>query len=116
MNETVTLGDTEWTLVELAGKPVEPADGKRRAYIVLDLEEAQLAGSGGCNRLMGTFALGERELRFGPLATTMMAGPEPVMEREHAFLEALARVTSYQLEGPSLTLLADGEAVARLAS
>ncbi len=35
---------------------------------------------------MGTFALSESELRFGPLATTMMAGPEPAMRRERTFL------------------------------
>ncbi|HUG65473.1 MAG TPA: hypothetical protein VMK83_09670 [Gaiellaceae bacterium] len=33
--------------------------------------------------------------------------------RERAFLDALGRVTSYSLNGASLTLLANGEVVAR---
>jgi hypothetical protein len=38
------------------------------------------------------------------------------MGREHAFLDALARVTSYELDDRRLTLLADGDAVVRLSS
>ena len=43
-----------------------------------------------------------------------MACLEPVMQRKRALLAALARVTSYQLAGRTLTLLADGEPVVRL--
>ena len=109
------LGHTEWMLVELGGEPVELVGDGPRPGIVLDLEESHVSGSGGVNRLMGTFALAEDELRFGPLATTMMAGPEAVMARERSFLDALARVTTYRLERNELTLLADDEPVARFA-
>ena len=66
------------------------------------------------NRLTGTFALSESELRFGPLATTRMAGPESSMQREQSVLAALERVSSYELDGRTLTLLAGVDAVARL--
>jgi heat shock protein HslJ len=112
-DETVTLAYTEWTLVELEGEPVETGEGEVAPTLVLDLEEAR-AGSGGVNRLAGTFALAEDELRFGPLMTTRMAGPENAMRREHAFFAALERVTSYELDDRTLTLLAENEAVARL--
>ena len=109
------LGDNEWTLVELDGERIEPGAEMRAPTLVLDLEEAHVSGSGGVNVFMGTFALSESELRFGQLVATLMAGPEPAMERERAFLDALARVTSYALDGQLLTLLAGDEAVARLA-
>lgn len=108
------LGDNEWTLVELDGERIEPGADMCALTLVLDLEEAHVSGSGGVNRIKGTFALSESELRFGPLATTMMAGPDPAMQRERAFLDALARVTSYELDGQLLTLLSGDEAVARL--
>ena len=54
------------------------------------------------------------ELRFGPLATTRMAGPESAMQREAAFLAALERVTSYALDGRTLTFSADDDVIARL--
>ena len=115
-DETVTLAYTGWTLVELDGEPVEIGTEEIRPTIVLDLEESRVSGSGGVNRLTGTFALSESELRFGPLATTRMAGPESAMQREHGFLAALERVTSYELDGATLTLLAGDDAVARLRS
>ena len=115
VDEPVPLAYTEWTLLELDGAPVELGADERPATLVLDLEESRVSGSGGVNRLMGTFALSEAELRFGPLATTLMAGPEAAMARERAFLDALARVTSFERADRSLTLLADDTVVARLA-
>jgi heat shock protein HslJ len=112
-DETVTLAYTEWTLVELDGEPVEIGSDEIQPTIVLDLEESRVSGSGGVNRLTGTFALSESELRFGPLATTRMAGPESAMQREQSFLNTLERVTSYELDGRALTLRADDEAVVR---
>ena len=110
----VPLAYTEWTLVELDGEPVEVGEAELAPSLVLDLEEARITGSGGVNRLTGSFALSEDELRFGPLATTRMAGSEEAMRREHAFLDALARVTSYELDDRTLTMLADDDAVVRL--
>ena len=115
-DETVTLAYTEWTLVELDGEPLEIGPDEIQPMVVLDLEESRVSGSGGVNRLTGTFALSESELRFGPLATTRMAGPEHTMRLEERFVAALGRVTSYELDGATLTLLAEDEAVARLRS
>ena len=112
-DETVTLAYTQWTLVELDGEPVEIGPDEIQPTIVLDLEESQVSGSGGVNRLTGTFALSESELRFGPLATTRMAGPVTSMQREQSFVTALERATSYELDGRTLTLLAGEVAVAR---
>lgn len=113
-NGAVTLAYTEWTLVELDGEPVEIASDELAPSLVLDLEEARVTGSGGVNRLTGHFALSGDELRFGPLATTRMAGPDDAMQREAAFLAALERVTSYALDGRTLTLLAGDQAIVGL--
>ena len=114
-NGAVTLAYTEWTLVELDGEPVEIAADELAPGLVLDLEEARATGSGGVNRLTGHFALSGDELRFGPLTTTRMAGPGDALQREAAFLVALERVTSYSLDGRTLTLLADDNVVVTLA-
>jgi heat shock protein HslJ len=108
------LGGVEWTLVELDGAPLDLAEDERAPFLLLDLEEAHVTGSGGCNRLVGSFALAEDELRFGALATTRMACSEAVMERELDFLAVLARVTAYGLEERTLALLAGDEVIARL--
>jgi len=113
-DESVTLAYTEWRLVELDGDAVEIGQEELAPHLVLDLEEARVAGSGGVNRLSGHFVLSEDELRFGRLATTRMAGPENATRREDAFLAALERVTAYELDCRTLTLLADEDAVVRL--
>jgi heat shock protein HslJ len=113
-DDTVTLAYTDWTLVELEGEPVETGADELPRSLALDLEESRVSGWGGVNRLTGTFALSENELRFGPLATTRMAGPEDAMRREREFLAALERVTTYDREGRTLTLLAGDDTVLRL--
>jgi heat shock protein HslJ len=110
--ERIVLGDTTWTVVELDGAPVID---ERAPTLAFDLEEARVAGFAGVNRLMGSFSLDEEGLRFGPLATTLMAGPEDAMQRERRFLDVLDRVTGYLLEGRSLALVAGDEVVVRLA-
>ncbi len=58
--------------------------------------------------MFGPFEEGEkRALRIGPLASTMMACPDMKTERE--FTEALEATTHYDMDGPMLLLLSNGE-------
>ena len=57
---------------------------------------------------MGTYKTdGKRTLKNRPLASTMMACPG--MEQEDAFTKMLESVTHYDMDGPMLLLLSDGE-------
>ena len=63
---------------------------------------------GACNRLSGDYAADEtRALKIGPLRTTRMACPG--QEQERKFVEALTTTTHYDMDGPMLMLLCDGE-------
>ena len=108
------LGGTRWTLVELEGVAVELGDKESAPHLVLDEVSSRLSGSGGCNRLAGSYEVGDEGLRFGPIASTRMACSEAVMERESAFLAALAGVTGHRLDGSALELLDGDRARARL--
>ena len=108
------LEGTEWELVELDGDPVVLGEGESRPYLVLDPDGPHLSGSGGCNRLLGRFECVDDALRFTPVGTTRMACSAEVMRREATFLDALAATMRFELEGPSLVLLAEDRAVARL--
>lgn len=110
--ETISLGDTTWTVVELDGAAIA---GDGAPDLVFDLEESRVAGFAGVNRLVGTFSLAQDELEFDQLVTTRMAGTDSAMELERRFLDALARITSYRLDGRSLALLAGEEIAVRLA-
>ncbi|ESQ94253.1 META domain-containing protein [Asticcacaulis benevestitus] len=91
-----------WKLVELNGHPVEP--GPNDTYITLKRDGQRLIGSGGCNRLGGTYTLGAMNwVRFSQIVSTEMACTQG-METETQFLDVLNNVDSYDVKGDRLVL------------
>ncbi|MEZ4388945.1 MAG: META domain-containing protein [Candidatus Krumholzibacteriia bacterium] len=108
------LEDQYWKLTRLVGEPVERPDGQREPHLVLHSNEHRLAGSGGCNRLTGSYDLRDEELTFSGVATTMMACPD-AMEQEQRFLAVLRDVRFWRIHGAHLELLGPArEILARL--
>jgi copper homeostasis protein (lipoprotein) len=106
------LRNTYWKLVRLGGAPAEVAENQREPHLILAAREPRMSGSGGCNRIMGSFELDGDRLRLGGLAGTMMACPG--MEQERRFLESLGKVRRYRIRGSHLEMLdATGEVLAR---
>lgn len=100
------LAGTEWQLIQLNGSSIQPEAG--RFTITLLAEGNRMTGIGACNRLTATYSATEKgALKIGPVAATRMACPG--MERENAFVAALESATHYDMDGPMLLLLADGE-------
>ncbi|TKD64239.1 META domain-containing protein [Cobetia marina] len=104
------LENTYWKLVALDDQPTPVVEGKREAHIVLHTPDAstqnsRVAGSTGCNRLMGEYHHDEHELSFDRLATTRMAFPGEAGSLERAFLATLNEVSGWQIEGKTLTLM-----------
>jgi heat shock protein HslJ len=99
----VRLEDTTWNLTRLGPKDVVASENHRQPYIVLDSSNKRVTGSGGCNRLNGTYILEKQTIHFGPIASTMMACPSG-MEVEGTFLRALDKVHSWKLHGNELEL------------
>lgn len=97
---------TEWQLVQLNGQSITPEEGK--FSITLLAAEKRLSGVGACNRLMGSYDATENgTLKIGPLASTRMACPG--MEQEQTFTKVLESATHYDMDGPLMILLSDGE-------
>jgi heat shock protein HslJ len=80
--------------------------------------EGQLGGSAGCNQYNASYETdGSGTLTIGAAISTRMACTEPegVLEQEAQFLEALATVATYRMEGNQLELrTADGEIAVQL--
>lgn len=112
---TAPLQNTYWKLVRLGNEAVAPPVGQNReAHLVLHTQDRRLAGSGGCNRLMGSYVLEGGKLSFPSVATTRMACPE-AGDTEGRFLKALTQVAGYRLAGQQLVLLdTGGQALAQL--
>jgi copper homeostasis protein (lipoprotein) len=108
-----TLENTSWKLTGLGDSPVRAPSPQREAYFLLDPANHRVSGSGGCNRLAGSYELNGDQLKFGQMAGTMMACPEG-MDTERAFLQSLGQVTRWKITGQSLELYdADGKVLAK---
>jgi copper homeostasis protein (lipoprotein) len=110
---TSDLQNTYWKLTALNGKPVFVAERQREPNLVLHSDKLRLSGSGGCNRLMGSYELSGKDLRFSQLAGTMMACPAG-MNTEREFLDTLPQVHRWRIVGEHLELSnASGRVLAR---
>lgn len=94
-----------WVVDNLAigGELHEPIPGPD---LTLEVDaEGRVGGSGGVNRFMGR--VGEDGL-FGPLATTLMAGPEDLMAQEQSYLQLLEQVDSVETTEEGISLVGGG--------
>ncbi|HEY0703596.1 MAG TPA: YbaY family lipoprotein [Candidatus Acidoferrales bacterium] len=97
------LEDTTWKLTRLGAQDVAASENQRVPYIVLDSSNKRVSGSGGCNRLNGSYTLDKQTIHFGPIASTMMACPSG-MDLEGNFLHALDKSHSWKIQGNELEL------------
>ena len=114
---TASLEGVDWVLLAYRSGDALVELGDPRGPARLRFQDGRVTGSAGCNRLMGDYELKEEGIRFqAPMASTMMACPEPLMSQEQAVHAALASVVSYRREADSLDLLDPaGEVALRLA-
>jgi heat shock protein HslJ len=96
----------KWTVIEL-GEGDEKVEAISGSVITMEIVGEQVSGTSGVNRYSGSVLDGS----FGPLATTMMAGPPDIMEQEAKFLALLDRCDGARAEGDLLQLSIDGEIV-----
>jgi len=100
---TSPLRGTYWKLVRLNGQPVlAAADRGREPHLIFD--QAQVSGSGGCNRLTGPVELGGDRIAMKQIAATRMACSVG-MEQESAFFDSLERAVRWRITGSHLELL-----------
>ncbi|MDM7854070.1 META domain-containing protein [Cellulomonas alba] len=92
-----------WRVAEVSGADAG-TDPERAPWLTFD-GDGQVYGFAGVNRVRGTWAREGDTVTFGPLVSTLMAGPEPAMELE----SALTRL----LDGPLTVAEADGSLVLR---
>ena len=108
-----SLAGTSWLAEDIDGRGVL---GGVQSTLLFDAAQ-RISGRAACNQYFGTMERGEGgRLQLKPAGTTRMACPEPVMDQEQRFLEALGTITSYRSESGTLSLLdASGRIRIRLA-
>ncbi|GEM_PF-2152776 len=84
----------------------------REVTAFFDSAKARVSGSAGVNMYGGGYDLKDNKLSIpGPLISTLMAGPQPLMDQEKEFLTALQAAESYKIEGGKLTITCGGKAL-----
>lgn len=66
--------------------------------------DGQVSGNAGCNTYNGPYKLDGTSLTVGPLASTMMACDQAIMDQETQFLTALQTPTTVEPSGATVTL------------
>jgi heat shock protein HslJ len=99
------LRDTRWTLQTIEGTPAAASHSRGQAQLSLRAASQHLSGFAGCNTLSGRYIQRGTSLVLKPLATTRMACEPQAMQQETRFLQALATVDTYRIEGRQLSLL-----------
>jgi heat shock protein HslJ len=105
------LEGTSWTATGINnGKQAVVSDATTSAITARFGTDNVLSGFGGCNSYTATWTTTPPDgLTIGELGQTLMACEGDVQDTENQYTSALAKVTTYQLEGNQLTLRdADG--------
>lgn len=74
------------------------------AEITIGFEGERFFGKAAVNNYFGSFTKTDKTIKFGPAGSTMMAGPEPLMKVESTYLQDLAKIDGYNLQGKTLIL------------
>ena len=82
-----SLGGATWRLEDLTGRGV--IDNSR--VTLQFLADGKVGGSGGCNRYSGSVTFKGPQIRFTPMASTMMACAPALMDQETRYFAALTQ-------------------------
>ncbi|MCE0556350.1 MULTISPECIES: META domain-containing protein [unclassified Motilimonas] len=103
--------NTYWKLMKIGKQDVPSFEGAREMFVQFMTQENQVRGFSGCNNFMGNYEVKGSQVTLTPLAGTRKMCVNG-MEQEQAYLNAMANVVSFTIEGETLTLNnSDGEAV-----
>ncbi len=109
-----------WRLAQVGDQPIAAGtEPQRDPHLQFDANSGRVSGSGGCNRISGSFTRSGSALRMEQLVSTRMACADPAHSAvETQFFAALQTTVSYRLQGPGRMSLLDagGRTLATLSS
>ncbi len=109
--QSIPLENTTWVL-ESYGEPGNLTTVLEDTEITIEFksEEGKFAGSGGCNSYFGGYELKGSKLTLpGPIGSTMMACPEPIMDQEQEYFKLLETTETFQIQNDKLTISCSGD-------
>jgi heat shock protein HslJ len=103
-----TLTGAVWMLDKLNGQALVTGTAISAEFTT----DGRVSGTAGCNNYSGQYTVSGSTIQIGtPLASTMMACEQAVMDQETAYFQALANAKTFEVKGDQLTLKDSGGAV-----
>lgn len=103
----------QWILVEMKGVPVQLSGSSRDAHIEFQPGEKRYTGTGGCNRINGSYTIDKKNrIRFGDPSVTKIFCTDSNFEA--TFLQTLKTVDHYTEAGFIMLLKKGDEVVLKL--
>ena len=93
-NDTSPLLGQEWLIEDIDGAGVIDNSHASLQFF----SDGRLAGSGTCNRILGSYKSSAGTLSIEPAGTTMMACPASLMNQERRLLDLLPKIRSYTID------------------
>ena len=91
----------KWRAASIGDEAIPANSG---IYIRFEVD-GSIEGNAGCNGFFGSLEQRDSGVGVGPLGTTRMACPDPIMSREMSFIDAVQKMASFQSTSDSLSLL-----------
>lgn len=100
----LVLINSNWSLIKLNGKIIQKSKNAKKELGIVFSDDETFSAYAGCNNMMGSYVLKEKENRitFSKVAMTMMACPDSEVENEFAKMLELA--DNYNFDGKILKL------------
>ncbi|MFA5844157.1 MAG: META domain-containing protein [Coriobacteriia bacterium] len=99
------LDGTQWRLSGWTISSIDPA----AVTITAAFADGQVSGGSGVNTYSGSYKAGPGgAFETGKISGTLMAGPEPAMRAESAYLTLIRQARSFEVADGELTLLDEG--------
>jgi putative lipoprotein len=102
-----------WKLYELNGKSLISSEVRRDPGISFDGAKKSFGANAGLNSMGGQYTLTGSKIKFGPVRSTMMAGPPELMNQERDFTRMLEVATKVKRFNDKLVIYAGDKAVAK---
>lgn len=99
-SEPVSLEGTAWVLTDGVTVPQDVAVTMPTAAFTV----TEVAGTTGCNRYSGGYAVEGDTIEFRAIAQTSVACPAPADAVEREFVDAFGRVERWEFDGDDLVL------------
>jgi heat shock protein HslJ len=107
-----SLEGTLWKMTAYRNAEGEMVGSLPEVKTTAQFEDGNVSGNAGCNSYNGSYQVDGDEISFGPMMSTLMACPPPVMEQESGFMAALGMVATFEVSGETLTMIDEaGEVV-----